>query len=127
MMTETFASVTGNFKGDWAALIATEQCRRQSKLSSFFTGQCIAGMVAAQHFNQREGQPIDAIYGAVTTGEIWKFLKGLPEVAPATSLSKLKLTNTTGSIDLTDYYISPNLNKILGILIHGLGLPVLAV
>ncbi|MBV8887215.1 MAG: hypothetical protein JO235_24915 [Chroococcidiopsidaceae cyanobacterium CP_BM_RX_35] len=75
-------------------------------------GQCIAGMVVAQHFNQREGQPIDAIYGAVTTGEIWKFLK---------------LTNMTGSIDLTDYYISPNLNKILGILIHGLGLPVLAV
>ncbi|MBD2154519.1 hypothetical protein [Leptolyngbya sp. FACHB-16] len=38
-------------------------------------GQCIAGMVAAQQFNQWEGQAIDAIYGAVTTGEIWKFLK----------------------------------------------------
>lgn len=72
-------------------------------------GQCIAGMVAAQQFNQREGQPIDAIYGAVTTGEIWKFLL---------------LVNMTVSIDLTDYYISPNLNKILGILIHGLGVPV---
>lgn len=75
-------------------------------------GQCIAGMFAAQYFNQREGQPIDAIYGAVTTGEIWKFLK---------------LTDTTVSIDLTDYYISPNLSKILGILIQGLDLPVLAV
>lgn len=74
-------------------------------------GQCIAGMIAAQHFNQQE-ELIDAIYGAVTTGEIWKFLK---------------LTDTTVSIDLTDYYISPNLNKILGILIQGLGLPVLAV
>lgn len=52
---------------------------------------------------------MDAIYGAVTTGEIWKFLK---------------LVHTTVSIDLTDYYISPNLNKILGILMHGLGLPV---
>jgi hypothetical protein len=80
-------------------------------------GQCIAGMVAAQQFNQREGQaivsdqalPIDTIYGAVTTGEIWKFLK---------------LIGTTASIDLTDYYISPNLNKILGILVHGLGLSV---
>jgi len=79
-------------------------------------GQCIAGMVAAQIFNQREGQamvsdralPIDAIYGAVTTGEIWKFLK---------------LTHGTVSIDLTDYYISPDLHKILGILIQGLGLP----
>jgi hypothetical protein len=73
-------------------------------------GQCIAGMVAAQYFNQREGQAIKAIYGAVTTGEIWKFLK---------------LVDSTVSIDLTDYYISPHLNKILGILIQGLGLPVL--
>jgi hypothetical protein len=72
-------------------------------------GQCIAGMVAAQLFNQREGQEIEVIFGAVTTGEIWKFLK---------------LVDTTASIDLTDYYISPNLNKILGILVHGLGLPV---
>jgi hypothetical protein len=71
-------------------------------------GQCIAGMVAAQYFNQRESQLIDTIYGAVTTGEIWKFLK---------------LTETTVSIDLTDYYISPNLDKILGILIQGLSLP----
>jgi hypothetical protein len=75
-------------------------------------GQCIAGMIAAQYFNQREGQSIDIIYGAVTTGEIWKFLK---------------LAEMTAAIDLTDYYISPNLNKILGILIQGLGLPVLAV
>jgi hypothetical protein len=71
-------------------------------------GQCIAGMVAAQYFNQRESQPIDTIYGAVTTGEIWNFLK---------------LSETTVSIDLTDYYISPNLDKILGILIQGLSLP----
>jgi hypothetical protein len=42
-------------------------------------GQCIAGMIAAQQFNQHEGQAIDVIYGGVTTGEIWKFLtlKGL--------------------------------------------------
>ncbi len=72
-------------------------------------GQCIAGMIAAQLLNQREGQAIAAIYGAVTTGEIWKFLQ---------------LAETTVSIDLTDYYISPNLNKILGILRQGLGLPV---
>jgi hypothetical protein len=73
-------------------------------------GQCIAGMIAAQRFNQSEGQSIEAIYGAVTTGEIWKFLKLEQEIV---------------SIDLTDYYISPDLNKILGILVHGLGLPVL--
>jgi hypothetical protein len=70
-------------------------------------GQCIAAMVAAQVFNRREEQGIDTIYGVVTTGEIWKFLK---------------LREDTVSIDLTDYYILPNLEKILGILIMGLGL-----
>jgi len=37
MMTETFASVTGNFKGDWAAPITTEQCQRQFLSLSFRT------------------------------------------------------------------------------------------
>jgi len=54
---------------------------------------------------------IATIDGAVTTGEIWKFVR---------------LVNTTASIDLTDYYISPNLNKILGILIYGLGLSMIS-
>jgi hypothetical protein len=63
-------------------------------------GQCIAAMVAAQQFNQQTSQAIATLYGVVTTGEIWKFLK---------------LTDLTVSIDLTDYYISPHLNKILGI------------
>lgn len=72
-----------------------------------FCKSYIAGMVAAQQFNQQEEQAIDTIYGAVTTGEIWKFLK---------------LVNTIVSIDLTDYYILPNLNKILGILLHSLEL-----
>jgi hypothetical protein len=38
-------------------------------------GQCIAEMVAAQLFNQRNGEAIKSIYGAVTTGTDWKFLK----------------------------------------------------
>jgi len=38
-------------------------------------GQCIAEMVAAQLFNQRNGDAIASIYGAVTTGTDWKFLK----------------------------------------------------
>jgi len=38
-------------------------------------GQCIAEMVAAQLFNQRNGDAIESIYGAVTTGTDWKFLK----------------------------------------------------
>jgi len=38
-------------------------------------GQCIAEMVAAQRFNQAKDQMIDSIYGAVTTGRVWRFLQ----------------------------------------------------
>jgi len=72
-------------------------------------GQCVAEMIAAQLFNEREGNAIDTIYGAVTTGEIWKFLK---------------LVGAVASIDLSDYYIVRDVPKILGILWQGIGLPV---
>ncbi len=38
-------------------------------------GQCIAEMVAAQRFNQARDRVIESIYGAVTTGRVWRFLK----------------------------------------------------
>ena len=38
-------------------------------------GQCVAEMVAGQLFNQRRGQRVGAIYGVVTTGVLWRFLK----------------------------------------------------
>jgi hypothetical protein len=38
-------------------------------------GQCIAEMVAARQFNQQEGTEIPVIYGIVTSGNQWKFLK----------------------------------------------------
>ncbi|MEA5619715.1 hypothetical protein VB711_17980 [Cronbergia sp. UHCC 0137] len=62
--------------------------------------QCIAEMIAAQIFNQKEGNSIDTIYGIVTTGNIWKFLK---------------LQNQLIYIDFSEYYIK-DINKILGIL-----------
>jgi hypothetical protein len=74
-------------------------------------GQCVAEMIAAQLFNEREGNAIDTIYGAVTTGEIWKFLK---------------LVGVVASIDLSDYYIVRDVPKILGILWQGIGCPVLS-
>lgn len=37
--------------------------------------QCLAEMVAAQIFNDRENNQIPCIYGGVTTGSIWKFMK----------------------------------------------------
>ena len=64
-------------------------------------GQCIATMIAARLFNQREGTSTDILYGAVTTGTDWKFLK---------------LEGQTAFIDLNDYYIK-ELDKILGVLV----------
>ena len=47
-------------------------------------GQCVAEMIAAQLFNEREGNAIDTMYGAVTTGEIWKFLQSWVRSLPLT-------------------------------------------
>jgi hypothetical protein len=38
-------------------------------------GQCVAEMVAAQRFNHLKGQPTTYIYGCVTTGTLWRFLR----------------------------------------------------
>ena len=37
--------------------------------------QCMAEMVAAQIFNAQKKNNISAVYGVVTTGSVWKFLK----------------------------------------------------
>lgn len=67
-------------------------------------GQCAAEMVAAQIFNQQAATEIKIIYGAVTTGSIWQFLK---------------LEEQTLTIDLSEYYLK-DVNKILGILASGI-------
>ena len=38
-------------------------------------GQCAAQLVAAQLFNERAGQPASPVFGCVTTGEDWQFLR----------------------------------------------------
>jgi hypothetical protein len=38
-------------------------------------GQCAALMVAARRFNVRQGRPLARVYGCVTTGEDWQFLR----------------------------------------------------
>jgi hypothetical protein len=60
-------------------------------------------MVAAQIFNEREGNEISVIYGTVTSGTNWKFLK---------------LEGKVVEIDLVEYYLT-DVNKILGILASG--------
>ncbi|GGA01422.1 hypothetical protein [Okeania sp. KiyG1] len=63
-------------------------------------GQCAATMLAAQLFNQQENQAINRIYGAVTTGDIWKFLL---------------LEGNELKIDLSNFYIR-DVEQILGVL-----------
>lgn len=38
-------------------------------------GQCLAEMVAVQLFNQREGHPLPTVWGTVTSGLAWRFMK----------------------------------------------------
>ena len=64
-------------------------------------GQCIAAMVAAQMFNERAGNPIQTIYGGVTSGTNWRFLT---------------IQSQTVCIDLIEYYID-RVENILGILL----------
>jgi hypothetical protein len=38
-------------------------------------GQCIAQMVGARIFNERAGHEVSQVFGCVTTGETWQFLR----------------------------------------------------
>lgn len=62
--------------------------------------QCIAAMIAAQQFNEREGNPIPIIHGVVTTGTNWRFLQ---------------LEGNLVRIGKREYYID-SVEKIMGIL-----------
>lgn len=63
-------------------------------------GQCIAEMYAAQIFNQRQGDTLKTIYGSVTNGTNWKFLK---------------LVNQIVQIDVHEYFLN-DLSLLLGFL-----------
>ncbi len=63
--------------------------------------QCMAEMLAAQKFNARRGTETPVLYGVVTTGSAWKFLR---------------LSGVEVVIDETEYHIE-QLETILGILV----------
>ncbi len=64
-------------------------------------GQCAAEMFAAQLFNSNDQTDCSPIYGVVTTGTVWKFLK---------------LFDSTLYIDVSEYYID-RLDLLLAILL----------
>ncbi|MCB1190834.1 MAG: hypothetical protein H7A23_07915 [Leptospiraceae bacterium] len=63
-------------------------------------GQCAAQMLGAQIFNQKRGNNITKIYGCVSNGDVWQFLK---------------LVQNELSIDTKKCYID-NLSELLGVL-----------
>src|SRR5947209_2189597 len=65
-------------------------------------GQCIAAMCAAQMLNQAAKVSVAVVYGAVTTGSAWKFLR---------------LQRTEITLDLVEYHIE-SLAKLLSIFGH---------
>lgn len=69
-------------------------------------GQCAAAMVGAQRFNARRNSDITTVYGAVTDGEAWRFLR---------------LRAAALEIDVSEYLISEP-DQILGVILHFLGI-----
>ena len=53
--------------------------------------QCLAELVAAQIFNTAEERSVDTLYGVITSGEVWKFLR---------------LEGTKVTIDTDDYFLN---------------------
>jgi hypothetical protein len=63
--------------------------------------QCIAEMYAARIFNERRGRPQPVTHGAVTTGDLWRFLRLRGDVA---------------EVDLSQFHVH-QLDRILGVLV----------
>jgi hypothetical protein len=84
-------------------LIAVVEAKREDLVGGF--GQCAASMVAIWEFNARDGTEVPAVYGCVTNGSIWRFLR---------------LAGTCLSIDRQEYYLR-DVGKIIGIVVHILG------
>lgn len=64
-------------------------------------GQCMAEMEAARRFNEQAGEIAQPIYGCVTSGLLWRFLK---------------LDGNQMTVDLKDYSLDP-LGDLLGKLV----------
>jgi hypothetical protein len=58
-------------------------------------GQCVAQMVGARVFNERAGQAPRPLFGCVTTGEVWQFLR-LDDTAVLIDRGRLFLDNLGG-------------------------------
>ena len=64
--------------------------------------QCVAEMMGAQLFNERAGNAIPTVYGAVTSGFTWRFMS---------------LTGSTVAVDLSEHHVN-DVDRVLGILTY---------
>jgi hypothetical protein len=81
-------------------ILAVVEAKKEDLIAGL--GQCVAEMVAIRLFNEREGTSIPAVFGCVTSGSNWRFLK---------------LEGSTLYIDKPEYYYVHDIAKILGILV----------
>lgn len=80
-------------------VIAVVEVRNRPMIADI--GSCAAKMVAAQAFNARSNNPIPTVYGIITTGVRWNFLR---------------LTGNLVTRDTAKYYIG-GWERIVGILL----------
>jgi hypothetical protein len=80
-------------------IVAVVEAKKEDLIAGL--GQCAVEMVAIRLFNEREGTPLPAVFGCVTSGSLWRFLK---------------LAGSTLFIDRPEYHLR-DAAKILGILV----------
>ena len=81
-----------------APVLAVVEAKREDLTAG--VAQCIAEMYATALFNERDGEPRETLYGTVTSGTNWRFLR---------------LRGLHAEVDLQEYFIE-DVDKLLGIL-----------
>jgi hypothetical protein len=83
-----------------APVVAVVEAKPEDLIAGL--GRCVAEMVAIQLINEKEGTPLPVVYGCVTSGSNWRFLR---------------LKQSDLSIDLPEYYLQ-DVAKLVGILVR---------
>lgn len=81
-------------------------CITEAKIGLINTGipQAAAQMYAVRLFNEKEGNPLEVVYGAVTDGKTWRFLR-LEGQTLSTDLDIVYLDNLPGLLGILQWII----------------------
>lgn len=82
-----------------APVVAIVEARNENIRAGI--AQCLAELVAARTFNASRGHPMSVVHGAVTTGDLWRFLR---------------LRDDGAEVDLSQHHIQ-HVDRILGVLL----------